>query len=937
MKKKELENRIKELELELSYLKSSKSDKQDSPESEQRFRSLVEQSLSPILILKGENMVLDVANEPSFKILNVGKEALGKPFLEILPEMKDQPFMDLLLDVLHNHTTHYGKEQPTHFMRENGETQTVYFNFIYQPYKENDGSISGIIVFATDITEQVIAYKKIKESEFRFHNMVYTSPSMIAIFKGKEMIIEIANDAIIETWGKGKDVIGKSLFEVLPEASEQGFDKLIQSVYETGEPIHAYEMPITLLRNSKQQLMHYNFIYQAQRNLYGEIEGVAILANEVTPQVEAKIKVKESEERFRLLADNVPLNIFIIEPTAEANISYWNKHWLDYTGQTMEEALDRAWDNIIHPDDVQPIMEVYVPAFEARLPYHLPCIRIRRYDGEYRWFAVQANPRYLPNGEFMGYIGVGFDVHEQKLLEIELIKAKEFAENAVKSKQQFLSNMSHEIRTPLNSILGFANVLLKTDLGEKQKEYTKAIKTSGNSLNLLINDILDLAKVDAGKMTFEKQPFDIRKSIRAMLHSFDLKIKEKNLALVSEYAPEIPEMLVGDSSKLNQIILNLMSNAIKFTHKGEIRLSVKIKKENKKNISIEFAITDTGIGIADDKINTVFNLFEQAEINISNFYGGTGLGLAIVKQLVEFQGGTISVRSKIGEGSTFGFIMPFEKTNVKIAEEVEILKLDENTKKLRILVAEDVVLNQLLIKIILADFGFEYEVVSNGKFAIEKLETNIYDIILMDLQMPEMNGFEATNHIRTILKLDTPILALTADVTTVDLAKCKEAGMNDYLAKPIDEKLLYTKIVALVKKNIVNKKHAIIKKVILGKTRYINLNYLNERTKSNSALMLEMIALYLEQTPPLIASMNLSFQNRDWDLLHKSVHKILPSFSIMGIDIGFEKMAQKILEYALAMQTSEIAGALITELGAILTQSCEELREEILLIKNKTK
>ena len=797
MKKKELENRIKELELELSYLKSSKSDKQKSLESEQRFRNLVGQSLSPIVILKGENMVLDVANEPSFKILNVGKEALGKPFLEILPEMKEQPFMDLLSDVFHNHTTHYGNEQPAYFRRENGETQTVYFNFVYQPYKENDGTVSGVIVFATDVTEMVLARKKVEESEFRFHNMVYTSPSMIAIFKGKDMIIEIANDAIIEAWGKGKDVIGKSLFEVLPEATEQGFDKLLQSVYETGEPIHAYEMPTTLLRNDTQQLMYYSFIYQAQRNVYGEIEGVAVLANEVTPQVEAKIKIKESEERFRSLADNVPLNVFIIEPTADANVSYWNKYWLDYTGQTMEEALDRTWDGIVHTDDMQPIMDVYVPAFEARLPYHLPCIRIRRYDGEYRWFAVQANPRYLPNGEFMGYIGVGFDIHEQKLLEIELIEAKEFAENATKSKQQFLSNMSHEIRTPLNSILGFANVLLKTDLGEKQKEYTKAIKTSGNSLNLLINDILDLAKVDAGKMTFEKQPFDIRKSIRAMLHSFDLKIKEKNLALVSEYDPEIPEMLVGDSPRLNQIILNLMSNAIKFTHKGEIRLSVKIKKENKKNISIEFAITDTGIGIADDKINTVFNLFEQAEVNISNAYGGTGLGLAIVKQLVEFQGGTISVCSKIGEGSTFGFIMPFGKTNMKIAEEIEVLKLDENAKKLRILVAEDMILNQLLIKIILADFGFEYEVVSNGKFAIEKLETNIYDIILMDLQMPEMNGFETTAYIRKILKSKIPIIALTADVTTIDVVKCKEFGMDDYISKPIDENQLYSKIMSL--------------------------------------------------------------------------------------------------------------------------------------------
>ncbi len=663
------------------------------------------------------------------------------------------------------------------------------------------GQVNWIIGTNMDVTEQVLARKKVEESEHRYHNLVYTSPYMIAIFKGKDTIIEIANDAIIETWGKGKDIIGKSLFEVIPEAAEQGFDKLIQNVYETGEPYHAYETPVTLLRNGKQELMHYNFIYQAQRNVQGKIEGVAILANEVTPQVEAKIKITESEARFRSLADSVPMNIFIIEPTAEANISYWNKHWLDYTGQTEEEALGNAWNGIIHPDDVQPIMDVFVPAFEARQPYYIPCIRIKRYDGAYRWFAVQANPRYLPNGKFVGFIGVGFDIHVQKLLEIALIEAKEYAENAVKSKQQFLSNMSHEIRTPLNSIIGFTNVLLKTVLDEKQKDFVKAVKTSSNSLNMLINDILDLAKVDAGKMTFAKQPFEIKKSINSILHSFDLKIKEKNLEVVSEYDSKIPAMVVGDSMRLNQIIINLMSNAIKFTHKGKIVLNVKVQSEEGENICIEFAITDTGIGIAKNKIESIFNLFEQAEITTSNSYGGTGLGLAIVKQLVELQGGSVGVSSQINKGSTFRFTMPFGKTNLKKEQEIELLEIDSKIKKMRVLVAEDVALNQLLIKMILSDFGFEHDVVNNGKMAVEKLQTNTYDIVLMDLQMPEMNGFEATEYIRKTMKSNIPIIALTADVMSVDVVKCKEFGMDDYISKPINENLLYTKIVTLVEGN----------------------------------------------------------------------------------------------------------------------------------------
>lgn len=394
-------------------------------------------------------------------------------------------------------------------------------------------------------------------------------------------------------------------------------------------------------------------------------------------------------------------------------------------------------------------------------------------------------------------------LHKMEKNEIKLIEAKAAAEDAVKYKQQFLANMSHEIRTPLNSILGFANVLLKTKLGVKQREFAQAIKTSGTSLNQLINDILDLARVDAGRMTFNKEPFEIRKSLKSLIYSFDLKIKEKNIELTKDYDSKIPLMLLGDSVRLNQIILNLLSNAIKFTHKGKIVLSVKLLNEDDENVTIGFAVADTGIGIPADKIDTIFNVFEQAESGTASSYGGTGLGLAIVKQLIEGQGGSISLKSKLGEGSIFSFTLPFGKTKMNPEEETEIPKPDADSeiKTLRVLVAEDVALNQLLIQIILSDFGFEHEIVSNGKMAIEKLQTNTYDIILMDLQMPKMNGFEAAEYIRKTMKSKIPIIALTANVITADITKCKEFGMNDYVSKPINENVLYNKIVELVKEN----------------------------------------------------------------------------------------------------------------------------------------
>jgi len=372
------------------------------------------------------------------------------------------------------------------------------------------------------------------------------------------------------------------------------------------------------------------------------------------------------------------------------------------------------------------------------------------------------------------------------------------AEDAMKAKQQFLSNMSHEIRTPMNAIIGFTKVVLKTELSAKQKEYITAIKMSGDSLIVLINDILDLAKVDAGKMTFEKIPFKMALSISAMLHLFETNILEKNLELVKEYDNRIPEVLVGDPVRLHQIILNLVSNAIKFTSKGKISVSVRLISENEENVTLEFAVTDTGIGIQETKMEMIFDNFQQATSGTSRLFGGTGLGLAIVKQLVESQGGSIRVKSKLEEGSTFSFILSFIKTNAQAVLETKMEEYNTEMKNIKVLVAEDIPLNQLLIKILLDEFGFEHDIANNGKIAIEKLQNNPYDIILMDLQMPIMNGFEATEYIRNTMNSKIPIIALTADVTTVDLAKCKAVGLNDYISKPVDERLLYSKIMELL-------------------------------------------------------------------------------------------------------------------------------------------
>ena len=440
----------------------------------------------------------------------------------------------------------------------------------------------------------------------------------------------------------------------------------------------------------------------------------------------------------------------------------------------------------------------------------VPIMRNGQLEDVYFNFVYQ--PYLEADESISGITIIAYVVTDHHNIKEELIAAKgivehktHLAEEALKYKQQFLSNMSHEIRTPMNAIVGFTNVILKTELNQKQKEYIDAIKKSGESLIILINDILDLAKVDSGKMSFNNNPFSLEECISDIFKLLEEQCKEKNIEFTKDYDASIPKTVLGDVVRLRQIILNLTSNAIKFTSQGKVSISIRVTNEEAEKITIEFVVSDTGIGIPENKLSHIFYNFEQASDEISKEYGGTGLGLSIVKQLVELQGGSLYVKSKVGEGSTFGFLMDFSKTmETKVEETTLILNYENKTQKISVLVAEDIPLNQMLIKLILEDFGFDCDIAENGKVVLKKLQEKEYDIILMDIQMPEMNGFEATDYIRNKMNSQIPIIALTADVTSIDIEKSKKTGMDDYISKPIDEKLLYNKIIAQINKKIYN-------------------------------------------------------------------------------------------------------------------------------------
>ncbi len=402
------------------------------------------------------------------------------------------------------------------------------------------------------------------------------------------------------------------------------------------------------------------------------------------------------------------------------------------------------------------------------------------------------------------------DITEKRRADEQLRKEQERAESAEiarKVGEQFLANMSHEIRTPMNAILGFTDVLIKTPLNSEQRQCTDAIKTSGDNLLVIINDILDFSRMHSGKLPIEIKEFKLTNILSNTIELMLPKAMEKGLQLSSTVDKNVPNYLMGDPTRLTQVLINLVSNSLKFTEKGYVSISVRKLSDKNDNVELEFSVKDTGIGISQDKLHAIFDAFTQADNATARKYGGTGLGLAIVKQLADLQGGSISVTSAEGEGSCFMYKITYSKgnksddsTNTPIAPEKE---MSFTIKDVKVLVVEDNAINQLLIRKILGKWGWKLEVAENGLAALKLLEYNDFDIILMDIQLPEMNGYEATEIIRTKMnapKRNIPIIAMTANVMASEEQKCYSAGMNDYISKPFNSKNLYSKVVALLNK-----------------------------------------------------------------------------------------------------------------------------------------
>jgi signal transduction histidine kinase/CheY-like chemotaxis protein len=443
-------------------------------------------------------------------------------------------------------------------------------------------------------------------------------------------------------------------------------------------------------------------------------------------------------------------------------------------------------------------------------------------------------------------------------------------------KEQFLANMSHEIRTPMNSMLGFTNLLRRTQLTTEQREYVQNIHSAGENLLALVNDILDLSKIEAGMMHLEEVRFSLHSLISSVGAMFIEKMKEKGLHFQVNIDKDVPDILQGDAVRLTQIIVNLLSNAVKFTDKGSISFTVRLLNSTESSVRIRICIKDTGIGIAPQKQKNIFERFQQAETETTRRFGGTGLGLAIVKQLVQMQNGKLDLKSKPNEGSEFMVELNYKLPDVEqlfseaMAAETETVSL----QKIRALIAEDNVMNQQLIAHLMKSWSIDYTVVSNGAEAIAELSKDGYSIVLMDIQMPEMDGYTATSIIRNEMKKEIPIIAMTAHAMSGEKEKCLQLGMNDYVSKPIKETVLY---------NIIARHAQHPSENANGTSPALNLTYLHQLSGNDNEFENQILRQFVLQVPEELSRLQQAIDENNFDNIRRIAHSLKSTVGYVGL------------------------------------------------------
>lgn len=642
-------------------------------------------------------------------------------------------------------------------------------------------------ILKKEILARKIIEEAIKESEEKFRTLVQQAADAIFLVDPGGHCLEANEKAVVITGYSIEELKTMNGRDIIPVTALNKAPLRLEEL-ERGDTVYSERV----IKRKDDSFINVSLNAKLMSN--GK---VIVIMRDITESKKAANKLAESENRLRTIYETEPECIKIM--SSEYELYEMNPAGLAMIeADNLEQVRGKSIIKIITPQYRSAFEELTRDVFNGesrKLEFEIIGLK-----GTHRWMQTHAVPMRNADGEIISLLGLTRDTTESKKIETDLIQAKELAEESVKAKELFLANMSHEIRTPMNAIIGMSEILQENNLSLDQKGCVNVIKLSADNLLSIINNILDFSKLEVGQVLFENLPFKLEEILKGIIQTLHFTNEKESTTLSYNISDKIPEVIIGDSVRLRQILLNLVSNSIKFTEVGNINIDIQLESQQNDVYFLIFKVTDTGIGIPSDKQSSIFESFVQVSSETTRKYGGTGLGLAITKQLVELQGGTISVTSIPNQGSCFFFTLGFRKGEVEIIP----AKTGENNvsyskaKGLKILLVEDNLVNQLLARKILIKWNCTVDIADNGKIAIDKLSTANYDIILMDIQMPEMDGCETTKHIRNNMFSPTsvtPIIAITANALVGEAEKYIAIGMNDYISKPFSQKILYEKII----------------------------------------------------------------------------------------------------------------------------------------------